>query len=272
MTEMLKKMKYRYLFLGVMLTLTLSLLAGTLLGLPSIYTTTISGNLALYAFPMIWIVYYFKKYRQSLREWLNPVKLKIGESLAAAFFPELLGMGILLLITVGLASILPADSFNNLPATNTNWGLYFFSAVVLAPICEELIFRGFILNKMLLRFSSVTAVVFSSVIFGALHLTTGISPAIVGAVLCIIYMKYRSVIPCMVIHSIHNLAVVLIKYSAATGTAASTALTPADIQPLIILAAVFIATGLAWLVFFVRKNWHYAIAFVEPGEALQLND
>lgn len=261
MTEMLKEMKYRYLFLGVILTLALSLIACALLPFSRNYATTISGTLALYAFPLVWMGYYFRKYQLSVRVWLKPVRLKISETLAAAFFPELLGMAILLLITVGITAILPAGGLNELPETNTNWVLSFISAVILAPICEELIFRGFILNKMLLRFSPATAVIISSVIFGALHLTTGISPAIVGAVLCIIYMKYQSLIPCMIIHSIHNLAVVLIKYSAASSVDPTIQMTPADFPPLIILSGVFIALGLVWLVLFVRKNWHYASAF-----------
>lgn len=261
MTAMLKEMKYRYLFLGVILTLALSLIASALLGLPGFYATTLSGTLALYAFPLIWIGYFFRKYQISIRVWLKPVRLKISETMAAAFFPELLGMGLLLLITIGITAILPAGGLNEMPETKTNWMLSFISAVILAPICEELIFRGFVLNKMLIRFSPAKAVIFSSVIFGALHLTTGISPTIVGTVLCIIYMKYRSIIPCMVIHCVHNLAVVLIKYLASTDIDASAQITPADFQPLIILAGVFIILGLVWLVLFIRKNWHYATEF-----------
>ncbi|MBI4857297.1 MAG: CPBP family intramembrane metalloprotease [Acetobacterium woodii] len=261
MTEMLKEMKYRYLFLGVILTCALSLIVSALLKLPSLYATTLSGTLALYGFPLVWMGYYFRKYQLSFRVWLKPVRLKISETMAAAFFPELLGMGILLLITVGITAILPAGGLNELPETNTNWVLHFISAVILAPICEELIFRGFVLNKMLIRFSPAKAVIFSSVIFGALHLTTGISPTIVGVVLCIIYVKYQSIIPGMVIHCIHNLAVVLIKYLASSGVDTTAQMTPADFQPLIILSGVFIALGLVWLVLFIRRNWHYATEF-----------
>jgi len=265
MTVMLKNMKYRYLFLGVILTLALSLIACALLRMPRIYATTISGDLALYGFPLVWIFYYFRKYRISIREWLKPVKFKISETIAAAFFPELLGMGILLLITVGITAFLSTGGLSDMPETNNNGMLNFVSVVILAPICEELIFRGFVLNKMLLRFSPVKAVIFSSVIFGALHLNTGISPAIVGAVLCIIYMKYQSIIPCMVIHGIHNLAVVSLKYFASSGTDTTAQMTPAEFQPLLILALVCIAPGLVWLVFFIRKNWHYATDVNKSG-------
>lgn len=266
MTEMLKNMRYRYLVLGVILTLVLSLIFCWLLPMSRIYATTISGILSLYVFPIAWVLYHFKKSQLSIREWLKPVPFKLRETVAAAFFPELLGMGILLLITVGIALIMPVGGPTVMPETTTNWGLTILSAVILAPFCEELIFRGFVLNKMLLRFSPGQAVILSSMIFGALHLSLGLSPAIIGCVLCIITMKYRSIIPGMVIHFIHNLAVVGIKYSAASGVnTASSVITPEMMLPLILFSAILIAIGLVWLVFFIRKNWHYATAFVQQN-------
>lgn len=268
MTEMLRKMKYRYLFLGVTLTLALSLIICTRLPMDRIVATTIAGTLSMYLFPVAWIVYHFRKDRVSMGEWLRPVRLKIGEIIAAAFFPELLGMGMLLLITVAITYFWPAGGLNEMPETTTGWGLTFLSAVVLAPLCEELIFRGFVLNKMLLRFSPAKAVILSSVIFGSLHLTMGISPAIVGAVLCIITMKYQSIIPGMVIHSLHNLAVVMIKYTGASSGESAVVITPAELLPLLIMAVVFVVIGLVWLVFFIRNNWHYTSAFGKqpPGD------
>lgn len=265
MTEMLKNMRVRYLIIGVILTLVLSLILCLLLPMSRIYATTIAGTLSLYAFPIAWILYHFRKSRISIREWLKPVRFKIRETIAAAFFPELLGMGILLLITVGIALIMPAGGPTEMTET-TNWGLTILSAVILAPFCEELIFRGFVLNKMLLRFTPGQAVILSSMIFGALHLSLGLSPAIIGGVLCIITMKYSSIIPGIVIHFIHNLVVVGIKYSAATGgDTASSVITPEMMLPLILFSAILIAIGLFWLVLFIRKNWHYATAFVQQN-------
>lgn len=260
---MLKNMKYRYLILGVILTLALSLTLFTLLGLGSPYITSFAGTLSLYVFPIGWMFYHFKKHHLSFRLWLQPIKFKIRETIAAALFPEVLGVGILLLITLGITFIFPAGGFNELPetTTNTNWWLDFISAVVLAPICEELIFRGFIFNKMLIRFSPARAVLISSVIFGALHLTTGISPILVGMVLCVIFMKYGSLLPCMIIHSLHNLVVVLLKYFSSLSPDTSTEIIPADMPPLLIMSGIFVAIGLVWLVLFFRKNWHYAAEF-----------
>lgn len=265
---MLKNMKYRYLILGVIFTLALSLILFTLMGLERPYITSFAGILSLYFFPVGWIFYYFRKYNLSLWEWLQQKKFRITETFAVAIFPELLGMGILLLITLGLTFVLPKGGFNELPETTaTNWGLNFVSAVVLAPICEELIFRGFIFNKMLTRFSPTKAVIASSVIFGAMHLTTGISPTLVGMVLCVIFMKYGSLLPCITIHSLHNLAVELIRYFSSLSTDSSIEIKPADMPPLLIMSGIFIAIGLIWLVLFFRKNWHYAAKFMQRSSS-----
>ncbi|WP_148605713.1 CPBP family intramembrane glutamic endopeptidase [Acetobacterium tundrae] len=260
---MLKNMKYRYLILGVIFTLALSLILFTLLRLGRPYVTSFAGTLSLYFFPIGWMLYHFKKYHLSFLEWLQPIKFKIRETIAAALFPELLGMGILLLITLGITFILPAGGFNELPETTTNWGLDFVSTVVLAPICEELIFRGFIFNKMLTRFSPSKAVIISSVIFGAMHLSTGISPTLVGMVLCVIFMKYGSLLPCIAIHGLHNLVVVWFKYFSLLSSDTSTEIIPTYMPPLLIMSVIFVIIGLVWLVLFFQKNWHYATEFMQ---------
>jgi len=45
-----------------------------------------------------------------------------------------------------------------------------YMTLIFAPIYEEIIFRGFILNLFLIMFSSKKAIIFSSLIFGLWHL------------------------------------------------------------------------------------------------------
>jgi uncharacterized protein len=88
---------------------------------------------------------------------------------------------------------------------------------VVAPICEEFFFRGFLLN-ILKRMRVVVggrdiglwvAVLITSILFGLAHL--GSAPAaflvplgFLGLVLCIIRLRTRSLYPCMALHSINN--------------------------------------------------------------------
>ena len=55
------------------------------------------------------------------------------------------------------------------------------SVVVIAPVVEELFFRGLLLQAMQQRWSTVAAVVGSSVVFGATHFQPLQFPALAGA-------------------------------------------------------------------------------------------
>jgi membrane protease YdiL (CAAX protease family) len=79
---------------------------------------------------------------------------------------------------------------------------------VLAPIAEEIFFRGMLFGGLRRRLSTVPAAAISALVFGALHATTGISavpPLIIfGFVLALLYEKTGSLVPGMIAHMINN--------------------------------------------------------------------
>ncbi|MDR2009990.1 MAG: CPBP family intramembrane metalloprotease [Bacteroidales bacterium] len=83
----------------------------------------------------------------------------------------------------------------------------FFSLVVLAPFFEELIYRGIILDGLLKRYSAVTSILISGLIFGLLHLNlVQIIPAFVaGIFIGWVYYKTRNLICTIIIHVCMNL-------------------------------------------------------------------
>ncbi|MFH1222313.1 MAG: type II CAAX endopeptidase family protein [Candidatus Micrarchaeota archaeon] len=92
-------------------------------------------------------------------------------------------------------------------------------AVVGAPISEELLFRAGLIGyfertalryKMPPALAAATAVVFSSLIFGSMHIFYGSVSEIVGAtfiglVLALVYKRSGSLLPPMIIHFLFNL-------------------------------------------------------------------
>ncbi len=90
--------------------------------------------------------------------------------------------------------------------------------VLVAPIYEELIFRGWILGRLARSHSSVTAVGVSSLLFGVLHirniywldtatlvrlmLFTGL---VLGPILGYVTLRCRSVWPAVILHYANNL-------------------------------------------------------------------
>ena len=78
--------------------------------------------------------------------------------------------------------------------------------VIVTPVCEELLTRGFIFGK-LRPYGNIFAIIVSSVIFAMLHHTIGgiIFALLSGAVLCYIRIASGSLIICMIVHSFNNL-------------------------------------------------------------------
>lgn len=81
--------------------------------------------------------------------------------------------------------------------------------VVLAPIAEELFFRGYFFGALRNWSGMWPAAVVTGIVFGAIHL--GSSPvgftvplAIFGIGLCVLYEKTGSLYPCIALHALNN--------------------------------------------------------------------
>jgi uncharacterized protein len=80
--------------------------------------------------------------------------------------------------------------------------------VILAPLSEEICFRGMLYGGLRTRLPVVPAALVGGLIFGGLHALTGISavpPLVVfGFLLCLLYEKTGSVVPGIVLHMLNN--------------------------------------------------------------------
>ena len=87
-------------------------------------------------------------------------------------------------------------------------GLFMFLALVIAaPILEELIFRGIILDGLLRIYSPTKAIVVSSLLFGVIHLNPWqfVGGALAGGFMGWVYFHTRSVLNTILIHAVFNL-------------------------------------------------------------------
>lgn len=82
----------------------------------------------------------------------------------------------------------------------------FFQLAVIAPAMEELVFRGFLLKRELRYRPAVLAVLGVAAWFGILHMNVvqGISAAAAGIILCVFYVKRRSVGLNILTHAFYN--------------------------------------------------------------------
>lgn len=87
----------------------------------------------------------------------------------------------------------------------------FISLCVIAPVFEEIIYRGIILEQLSKRYSWVTAIIVSGLIFGLIHgnLHQGVNAFFIGLILGFMYIKTNSLLLCMFWHFANNFLVFL---------------------------------------------------------------
>ncbi|HEU5071707.1 MAG TPA: type II CAAX endopeptidase family protein [Verrucomicrobiae bacterium] len=87
------------------------------------------------------------------------------------------------------------------------FGSMFFTIVIVAPVMEELLFRGLILRGLLGRFRPWTAVLMSAMLFGLMHVNPWqmVPTFFLGWVFGWFYLRTGSLWPCVAAHALNNL-------------------------------------------------------------------
>ncbi|MGD9497934.1 MAG: CPBP family glutamic-type intramembrane protease [Armatimonadota bacterium] len=84
--------------------------------------------------------------------------------------------------------------------------LYLVLVGMIAPIVEETIFRGYVYGGLRRFLSPRRAIIAGGVVFAAAHLNAEsfLMVGLIGAMLCYLYERTRSLVPGMVAHGLHN--------------------------------------------------------------------
>ena len=137
----------------------------------------------------------------------NVLKGKIVGSLVLAGV-GCYSLAVLIAGVVGLISPASMENFTELMGATTsgNEVISFLTLVILAPIAEEVAFRGIILRILSKRTSTVAAIIISAVLFGIFHMNVmqAIYVLPLGLVLGCTAYKCKSVLPCILIHMVNN--------------------------------------------------------------------
>ena len=118
-------------------------------------------------------------------------------SLISTFLP----LGITLMNPIGINIL----DYNNLNI------IMIILLIIVCPIVEEYIFRGITL-RFLGRFSNRFGVICTSIIFSLFHLqVVQIIPSFIFSyILCLVTLRYKSIIPSIIVHSITNLSLLFL--------------------------------------------------------------
>ncbi len=87
-----------------------------------------------------------------------------------------------------------------------------FTAAVVAPVCEEILFRGFLFNGLRARMGVWGAAIVSSLIFGGLHYYSWFGMATIalfGMLACWVFVRTGSLWPGILLHALSNFVITL---------------------------------------------------------------
>lgn len=199
--------KLALLFFGVqiLVMIPVSVIALMLFGTedPEMYNNVTSGfNLTLGFAIGAWVLYRKRGLMETAFHWNNkfvPLTI-IGLflSLGVSYI-----VGELMTYTPGYEAILEfyLSIFESLHPL-----VLLLGGVLIGPICEEIIFRGIILEGFLTKYTTKKAIIFSALIFGIIHFIPiqVVNAFFMGIVLGWIYIKTKSLWVCIGIHVINN--------------------------------------------------------------------
>jgi len=131
--------------------------------------------------------------------------LRLGTTLLVFAFSIMFTFGVAsIYIALGLASIPPSYEME----IQSRLYILFF-IVILSSVVEELVFRGIILNRLLLNTSKRLSVLISSILFALAYIFRGdlfllIYIALFGVWCALIYIRYRNLLLCILARIILN--------------------------------------------------------------------
>ena len=167
---------------------------------------------------LIYFIWIFKVRKDDYIDTFNSFKSKVK-------YKEVLTLSILDLVMVfSICAIAISitykinpkmlDSILSEPVTNPSIISSIFLCtftVILAPIIEEIVFRGILLRRISFKFGVRKGVILSSIVFAVLHPELGhIFSFIAGVVFSLIYLKYKNILINIITHACHNFVYFLI--------------------------------------------------------------
>ena len=187
-----------------------------LLSLP--FVVLLSSLLSEGAFFVVFIVYSKAVKKKVLASSTLNQKIQLSKLFLIAIFSVCV-----LLCSINFTSMMnyvfslfASPSSSGVIFTENFWQflLSVFSLCLLPAICEELVFRGIVLNGFLSKLKPSLAILLSAGLFALIHMSiySTVHQFIIGILLGMIFYMTGKIVYCMAFHFVNNFAVVLITY------------------------------------------------------------
>lgn len=137
------------------------------------------------------------------------------------FNPMLILWGFVMVLLTGIViepvlELFPDAFLKLIDQMGVHGGWSVLMLVVLAPIMEEVLFRGILLESVRSKHSAGRAIVVSALMFGVIHFIPQqvVNAFVIGLILGYIYVRTESLWPVIVIHALNNaMAYVIMQWS-----------------------------------------------------------
>jgi membrane protease YdiL (CAAX protease family) len=244
------------------------------INIPSFDNETISilsSNIFLYFIPIIYIILNLKKPYKRLKKLLfegNKFKINIIHYIIINFSLMALSISSIYIIFTLFYLLLPENISNTLIkeflndellSENMANSIFYHiititSIVLIAPVCEEIIFRGLIFNRLKTKFNFTFSIIISSIIFGLLHSIDFIGATIFAISMTFIYLKTKKLIIPILLHSFYNTICLLFSYIDKSDDPLPTMNELLNVNSIILSSGVFLISILVLL--FIFKSIH----------------
>jgi len=138
----------------------------------------------------------------------------------------------------------------------SDYGIYgaILKVAIMAPVIEELIFRGIIMHGLMRNYSKFTAIFASALMFALFHLNPWQFPAtfILGILLGILMVRTRNIYLCILSHAINNgLVLVSIQFS---NELQNTSFFQSSKSSQIVISTLIVAVALVFILIFSSRS------------------
>lgn len=173
------------------------------------------GGIVIYALAIaivIGVPWLIKKHRTSLKDlgiqrfpsWLDMLLAPAG-AVAYIILTTIISTLAAMLLTFVDYSQVQETGFSNL-ATQSEYTLAFLSLVIVAPIAEELLFRGYLFGKLRKHAPLWASILITSLLFAVVHFQWNVSIDVfaLSIILCLLRVWSGSLWPSVLLHMLKN--------------------------------------------------------------------
>ena len=189
-------------------------------------------------------------------------KLPIGLAIIEYLFASGLNPIVLYSLSFIIPNYVESQLNNEYATTPISWIFFSISALIYAPIMEELFFRGIIFQKLAIKKDFSNGLIISAILLAAIHLRFDvISLFLMGTVSVLLYFKTKQLTTSIIYHFVYNFIVVVRRvhyqlFSQANSSAQTTiAKYQQHFSDRLEIYILLVAISIPYLCYFIYKNY-----------------